>query len=955
MTEPAAAHAGATVVFGPFRLVPAQHLLLEDGQQVALGARALTVLVVLVERAGQIVSKDDLVARVWPETIVEEGNLRVQIASVRRALRDGEAGSRYIATIAGRGYSFVAPVTVLEASAADTPHSAAPEPSSLLSPSLTRIIGRTDVINTVCHQVQSRRFVTLVGSGGIGKTTVALAAAQSLSAAYANGVTLVDFSRVGDPRFVAQTLATALGLAGPSETAIPYVVGFLKDKEMLLVLDSCEHVIETAALLAEDLYRLAPRVHILATSREPLRVVGERVHRLSALESPSASTRLTAAEALTFPAVQLFVERAVASTGDFELSDADAPFVGEICRKLDGIALAIELAAGRVTVFSIRELARRLDDRLQILTSGWRTALPRHQTLLATLEWSYLLLPEPEQSLLCRLAVFVGPFTLESAVAVAADRDPSDVLGAVADLAMKSLVVVDSGGEVTRYRLLDTTRLFGIQKLREGGEVQQTFRGLSEYLRDYFARAEAEAETSPTGAWLKKYGAHADDIRPALEWAMSEQGDAEVGLALTIAAVPLWVQLSRVGECREWVERALLRIGDGPVGSPRQRMQLSAALGWSLMFTVGRARETRAAWNTTLALAESLGDSGYRLRALWGLWVDRLNCGEFRVALDLAVQFTSLVDGSTDAIDLMMADRMVGTSLHYTGDQRGARLHIERMLEHYASLAGRPLGARFQFDQRITAQYFRARIIWLQGYPEQAVRAIESLIEDARPLGNMLSFASVLGQGACPLALFTGDLAAAARYGTMLRDHADTFGLRLWSGWARSYLGLVTARQGDPAAGIGSMQTELAAAGDATALPRYLMLIAEFAGVLGQAGDVAAGLDVIDQAIARCARNHEQWYEPELLRIQGELILLSGAADAAAAAESAFLRALALAHQQEARSLALRAAISLARAQISQGRVAEARQHLAQAYGWFSEGLETADLTAARQILLELA
>ncbi len=577
-------------------------------------------------------------------------------------------------------------------------------------------------------------------------------------------------------------------------------MGFLKQKEMLLVLDSCEHVIEAAAVAAEEVSRGAPGVHIMATSREPLRVVGERVHRLSALETPGRSAGLTAAEALTFPAIQLFVERAAASMGGFELSDADAPIVGEICRRLDGIALAIELAAGRVAAFGIAELASRLDDRFRVLTSGRRTALPRHQTLAATLEWSYSFLRETERAMLRRLAVFAGDFTLEAAVALASEFEPSDALGLVADLVAKSLVVADLGGETARYRLLDTTRLYGREKLKESGEIQQTHRRLAGYLQDSLASAAVDSETLPKPAWLVSYGWHIDNLRAALEWAFSENGDPALGITLTIAAVPLWVQSSRISDCLQWVETALPRLGGDPAETARPRMQLSAALGWSLMFAVGRARQTHSAWATTLDLAETLGDAGYRLRALWGLWVAHLNQGEFRKALGLAKRFAELVAGSSKAIDLTMADRMVGISLHYLGDQDGARTHIERMLTRHSALSRASLVVQFQFDQQVTAHYFQARILWLQGYVDQAIQVVESNIREAEPLGNALSFGSVLGQGACPLALFTGDLTAAERYGTMLLDHSERFGLHLWSAWARCYNGLVRARRGEAAA-----------------------------------------------------------------------------------------------------------------------------------------------------------
>ena len=301
---------------------------------------------------------------------------------------------------------------------------------------------------------------------------------------------------------------------------------------------------------------------MLATSREPLRIEGEHVHRLSPLASPPALARLTAAEALGFPAVQLFVERAAATLDEFELTDADAPIVADICSRLDGIALAIELAAARVDTFGVRGVAAHLDDRFQLLTRGRRTALPRHRTLRATLDWSYQLLPEPERVVLRRLAIFAGGFTEEAASAVAASAEiaASEVVESLANLVTKSLVSVDVGGVMVRYRLPETIRAYALQRLVESGEREQIARRHAEYHLGLFERAEAEAETRPMAEWLAEYRPRIDNLRAALDWAFSPGGDASIGVALTAASVPLWVDLSMMAECRRHVERALARL-----------------------------------------------------------------------------------------------------------------------------------------------------------------------------------------------------------------------------------------------------------------------------------------------------------------------------------------------------------------------------------------------------------
>src|SRR5262245_6076746 len=349
MTVPdrAPASADLAISFGPFRLLPSQQLLLEDGKPVRVGSRALDILIALAERANETISREDLIARVWPDTVVEEGNLRVHIAALRRALGDGQGGNRYVANIPGRGYRFVAPVSV-----SDERESAPALPSGVvqihdLPASPARVVGRADVVNSLISQLPQRRFITLVGPGGIGKTTVALAVADQLLASYADGVRFIDLAPLTDPLLVPRALAFALGVAIRSDNPIPGLVAFLRDKKMLLMLDSCEHVVDPAAGLVEHVLRAAPGVHILATSREAMRAEGERVHRLGPLGVPATSASLTAAEALGYPAVALFVERATEILETFELTDANAGVVADICRRLDGIALAIELAAGR--------------------------------------------------------------------------------------------------------------------------------------------------------------------------------------------------------------------------------------------------------------------------------------------------------------------------------------------------------------------------------------------------------------------------------------------------------------------------------------------------------------------------------------------------------------------------------------------------------------------------------
>src|SRR6266567_7753985 len=348
---------GGAISFGPFRLLAAQRLLLEGDNPVRLGSRAFDILAALVERSGEVVAKQELIARAWPQTFVEEANLKMQVSALRRALGDGQGGHRYVVTVPGRGYNFVAPVLHEEPARAAVPPAVAAVSVHNLPLAMTRMIGREEAVATLVARLPHERLLTIVGPGGIGKTTVALAVAERMIADYEQGVWLIDLAPLNDPRLVPSAVATVLGLEVRTDNPLAGLVAALRNRRMLLLLDNCEHVIDAAASLAAAVLTGVPRVNILATSREPLGVAGEHTQRLGPLSLPQPSSRLTAAEAAVFPAVQLFVERVTAIVEDFALTDANAPLVAAICRRLDGLPLAIEFAAPRVEVLGVEGLA----------------------------------------------------------------------------------------------------------------------------------------------------------------------------------------------------------------------------------------------------------------------------------------------------------------------------------------------------------------------------------------------------------------------------------------------------------------------------------------------------------------------------------------------------------------------------------------------------------------------
>jgi predicted ATPase/DNA-binding winged helix-turn-helix (wHTH) protein len=940
------------LAFGPFQLLPFRRAVLEAGEPLRLGSRALEILMALVERPGELITKEELIARVWPDTFVEEASLRVHVAALRKALGDGQLGNRYVVNVAGRGYRFVAPVQQQEA-LDEQPH-ALDHTHNLPAP-LTRTIGRADIIGALTARLQERRFVTLVGPGGIGKTTVALAVAHNLLSAYAHGVRLVDLASLKDPTLLPGALASALGLAIRSDQPVRALIAFLRDKQMLIILDSCEHVVEAAAALAEQVFKGVPGTHILATSREPLRAEGEWVQRVPPLSVPPASARVKAEDALVFPAVQLFVERATASLDTLELKNTEAPVVADICRRLDGIPLAIELAAGQVDVVGVMGLAALLDDRFRLLMKGRRTALPRHQTLSATLDWSHELLPEPERVILRRLAVFTASFSFEAVRAVAAGGEITlNSIDDFANLVAKSLVMADVAGPTVLYRLPETTRNYALEKLAASGELQQVARRHAEYSRDMAIRTSFEADNRPASEWLGTYSRQIDDIRAALDWAFSSNGDAAIGVALMAASVPLWTYLSLMEECRRRVEQALASLATAEHRNSRHEMQLHAALGAALLYTKGTTPETRLAFAQALEIAERLDDIDYRLRALWGLWVDRMNDGAVRDAMRLAEKFSLLASSSSDPSALPIGDRTMGFSTHFLGDQINAHPHLERMLSGYVpALHERPI-IRFQFDPWLTAQMRFAVILWLQGFPDRAVRTVESGIDDALSINHAVTLCNAFAQGACPVSLLIGDLAAAERDVAILFEHSERFGLSFWQADARRFKGVLLIRHGDIARGLDVLRDALDGLSAATWHTRYDTFLGELARALGIVGDISGGLAAIDRALDRTENAGGRWYVAELLRIKGELILLDGAARAIPSAEQLFVRSLDLACQQGALSWELRTGTSLARLRQNQSRRETARNVLTSIFDRFTEGFQTNDLLTAKALLDEL-
>jgi predicted ATPase/DNA-binding winged helix-turn-helix (wHTH) protein len=945
--------ASTTVEFGRFRVLSHRRELFADNRPVELGARAFDVLMALIEARGAVVSKDALMERVWPDRVVEENNLAFQISALRKAFASDRG---LIRTVFGRGYQFTGVIRTVLARPDEQMASGVPRPTPLpsrlstnLPASISELIGRAVELGEILELSASQRLVTLAGTGGIGKTRLGFEAARHQLPRFADGVWAAELALLSDPDLVPVTVATALGLELASGTASPQsVADALRSKQLMLVLDNCEHVIDAAARMAEALLRANPTARVIATSREPLRAEDEWVFWVPPLAVPPEDSPL-GEDPLRYGAVRLFGERARAAAATFAHDARSVAKIAEICRRLDGIPLAIELAAARVAVLGLEALSVRLDDRFRLLTTSRRTALPRHQTLRATLDWSYELLTEHERVVLHRLAIFAGSFTLGDTQAVAGDEaiTATDVVNCVASLVAKSLLTVDDGGAMRGYRLLETTRTYALEKLVQAGEFDAVARRHARRCLNLFEGAEAEVETRPTDEWVAEYVPRIDNLRAALDWAFSPGSDASIGLALTAAAVPLWMHLSLMDECSRRTGKAIAGLAFDDRGT-RGEMLAQFGLGFSTMVIVGVADRALKALTRALELAEIFHHPQYQLRALASLCIFQLRLGEFRSALAVGRRCEAVANGMTDPVAIPTAARLLGASLCLLGDHDPAQVNIQRALESPMPGSERRYVIRFGPDHRANALAILATNRWLQGFPEQAQQASRLAIEEVHHHASLCLALFVGGGLVCR---WSGDLTTAERLIAELIAQTERHSFGPYHGFGLAMNGILIARRGDPVAGANLLRAALDRLHEAQYFIYHAMFLTDLADVLSSAGRAGEGLVVIEETLDLIEQNGAFWYLPEALRIKGELLLLQQAQGAAASAEDHFQRALDHARRQGALSWELRAATSLARLWHDQARGKAARELLAPVYDRFTEGFATADLKVAMALL----
>ena len=589
---------------GPFRLDPSARVLTRDGATVALGPRAIAVLAILVQSAPEFVSKERLIRGAWPDVIVEDNNLPVKIAAIRRELARVPGGERWIETLSRRGYRFVGPVVATPDGPVRDARSLSP--TKLFEP-LTSFVGRTRELAEVRELLARSRLVTLTGAGGVGKTRLALRIAAELNEAFSDGVSVVEMSALLDPQRLPRLVADALGLeeqpgAAPTKT----VTAHLAHRNLLLLLDNAEHLLPGCAQFAEEVLRHCPRVVLLLTSRERLGLMGESTYRVPSLATPESARDGTALALKDCESIQLFGDRAQLLMPQFSVTDANASALASICRRMDGIPLAIELAAARVRSMTVQELDQRLDDGFRVLVGGARTAPRRQQTLRAAIDWSYDLLTPSEQALLARLAVFSGGWTLEAAEAVCSGPgcDAWEVLELLTSLIDKSLVFAIERNGATRYGLLEIVRQYAWKRLAQQSDAAHW---QQRHLAHFVSVAQAIGQLPPRGqqAWLDRLDVEHDNVRAALRWAAGRGADPSGALRLAAAAFGFWSVRGHYREGREWLAVVLAATSGETASGDRAKALHGAA---SLAERQGDFAAARALEEESLSIWRALGD-----------------------------------------------------------------------------------------------------------------------------------------------------------------------------------------------------------------------------------------------------------------------------------------------------------------------------------------------------------
>jgi len=904
-----------TARFGPFAFDLSTQQLSKSGQPLKIGSRAAALLRLLISRAGETIGRADIEAAVWPGLTVDDVNIRVQVATLRKRLEDQGPSPRYIVSVPGLGYRWIGSRTT-----------SLPDPQETNEPVL---LGRGEALDTIESLLSAKAVTSVVGSGGLGKTAMARRLLGRWREAGREAV-FVDLSAVESGDRLAPAVLAGLGSASVSEDPVISLIATLEARPVLIVLDNCEHLTGQIADLVAAILSARGSTVLLATSREALGLDAETIFEVEALTVPDTGVTVTTETADRFSAIALFNARALAANPGYRPTDRDLQAVAEICRRLDGLPLALELAAARISDGSAQALLKSIQDRIDVLRNEVSGHHARHQTLTATLDWSYRLLSEDQQALFRRLGVFRSEFDAADALAVAwpAGQSPMDVAGALEQLAAKSMLSRVRRDGPDRFRLLETSRAYALYLSTEAGEETAT--------AARHARNLVNLYDSDDGAWDAADDAvralsrtRIDDVRAALDWAWSPAGDAQLAVLLTARSAPVWLSLFLFFEYRDRIEIALAGSALGTL-DPDVELRLQSTFAVICFSTGGQIPKVLVAAGRALALATEAGSVVDQYRALWALIGGSVFACDYHGMLRYSVRYTEIATEAGDAQQLSVGHRLMARALNYVGRQDEARRYVD-----LAVAAGSGSGDVFQMDNRIMTLGNLARILWFQGLADQAHRALEEMIAEARSLDHAPSTCLAVAENACTVYLWSGDFEKARSAIALLRTTADRYGFSRWQDWAwRFEEALDLAEQGRP---------------DQAVVRRHWAPPTMFhAFYMGSLHPSMVG----PEALARVEQDDEVWCAAEILRGAAEQIMGAGGdADDLDRAEALLVRAIAVARRQTALAFELRAALSLVRLDAQRGQGGVGVQHLREVYGRLTEGFDALDAVRARAVL----
>lgn len=878
------------ICFGPFHLVPSRRQLFCGDKPIRLGEPSYNVLVALLQEPGSIVDQETLIARAWGAIHVDETSLRSAVAALRKAFRDAGSGRPYITTVSRRGYSFVETVTRAG------PLSAL----GSLPAQLAKVIGRDEFIAALVEDMAAHRLITVAGPGGIGKTTAALSAARRAMAEHVvDSIAFVDIENVEDAAFLPSAFGAGLGVVATTSSPIADILSFLDNRRILVVLDSCEGMIGPVARLVEEILGHAPNTIALVTSREPLRATGERIRRLDALGFPKKPEGLTVELAMAHAAIELFVDRAASSQPSFLLTDENVGIVADICRQLDGVPLSLEIAAARLDSFDLPVLASVLDTHFRLQMLGRSTALTRHRTLAAAIDWSYDTLAPDEQTALRRLSVFRGPFSFEAARSIVqCERIAAEhVGGLIARLAAKSMIVA-GGNSQDLHRLMETTRVYALQKLEQSGESDAVRQKHARHYSRSIARQTQNKSFRSSAAWFAYCAGVIHQIRSGMDWATSANGDFSVAIDLAVAAIPVWASLGLGNECMSQIGHLLAASGAEP--SARQRLAFAVAQQNMIKNTAASSEDLRRSWPEIADLAAKVTDPRLELQAIYGVMTGSWAIGNFTDALVLADQFRTVALANKLEQFLPLADVLTGSILFPLADFERALQATKAGLMDPQAVVAQGYEMNDACDYLILGTGNLAMLQLVRGETDAALETCAENVARALSLESDPFICQATGASAVWVCIETDNLDLAERYTSLWLQRSVKPALEIWHLMAEGVQAIIKSQRGEHEEAVGALTTILNALRQTWGVSFRNIVLRFLARSLMATGHPERALTALDEAIEYASRSKEGWSLSLLIATRAEANLRLDESAIRIAVEE-FHRALDLAESQGAK------------------------------------------------------